>query len=417
MKAELIAIGTEILLGTTINSNAAMISALLSEMGIDVYWESVVGDNMERAAEAVRKAAERADIIITTGGLGPTCDDITKEAVAEAFGVGLEENREEKEWLIELFKARGSELTENNYSQIMLPEGSKPIRNSRGTAPGCWFEKDGKIVLMLPGPPHELEAMLNESVRGMLMKLSGGIIVSHKLNLFGISESLMELKLRDYMRELNNPTLAPYAAKGECTLRVTAKAESAEEAEKMMEPVIDRVKKTFGNFIYGMDYDGLEQMVIEQLIEKKLTLACAESCTGGLLSKRLSDIPGASKAFLGSVISYTNEVKNKLLGIPNNLIEEKGAVSEEVAAFMAMNVRELMGSDFGIGITGLAGPEGDGINPIGLVYIALSTKDSLYVRKVHVKARNRGAVRLYAGSHALDMVRRKIQGINVEEIV
>jgi len=417
MKAELIAIGTEILLGTTINSNAAMISALLSEMGIDVYWESVVGDNMERAAEAVRRAAERADIIITTGGLGPTCDDITKEAVAAAFGVGLEENREEKEWLIELFRARGSELTENNYSQIMLPEGSKPIRNSRGTAPGCRFEKDGKIVLMLPGPPHELEAMLNESVRGILMNLSGGIIVSHKLNLFGISESLMESKLRDYMKELNNPTLAPYAAKGECTLRVTAKAESAEEAEKMMEPVIDRVKETFGNFIYGMDYDGLEQMVIEQLIEKKLTLACAESCTGGLLSKRLSDIPGASKAFLGSVISYTNEVKNKLLGIPNNLIEEKGAVSEEVAAFMAMNVRELIGSSFGIGITGLAGPEGDGINPIGLVYIALSTRDSLYVRKVHVKARNRGAVRLYAGSHALDMVRRKIQGINVEEIV
>ena len=417
MKAELIAIGTEILLGTTINSNAAMISALLSEMGIDVYWESVVGDNMERAAEAVRRAAERADIIITTGGLGPTCDDITKEAVAAAFGVGLEENREEKEWLIELFRARGSELTENNYSQIMLPEGSKPIRNSRGTAPGCRFEKDGKIVLMLPGPPHELEAMLNESVRGILMNLSGGIIVSHKLNLFGISESLMESKLRDYMRELNNPTLAPYAAKGECTLRVTAKAESAEEAEKMMEPVIDRVKKTFGNFIYGMDYDGLEQMVIEQLIEKKLTLACAESCTGGLLSKRLSDIPGASKAFLGSVISYTNEVKNKLLGIPNNLIEEKGAVSEEVAAFMAMNVRELIGSDFGIGITGLAGPEGDGINPIGLVYIALSTRDSLYVRKIHVKARNRGTVRLYAGSHALDMIRRKIQGINVEEIV
>ena len=417
MKAELIAIGTEILLGTTINSNAAMISALLSEMGIDVYWESVVGDNMERAAEAVRRAAERADIIITTGGLGPTCDDITKEAVAAAFGVGLEENREEKEWLIELFQARGSELTENNYSQIMLPEGSKPIRNSRGTAPGCRFEKDGKIVLMLPGPPHELEAMLNESVRGILMNLSGGIIVSHKLNLFGISESLMESKLRDYMRELNNPTLAPYAAKGECTLRVTAKAESAEEAEKMMEPVIDRVKETFGNFIYGMDYDGLEQMVIEQLIEKKLTLACAESCTGGLLSKRLSDIPGASKAFLGSVISYTNEVKNKLLGVPNNLIEEKGAVSEEVAAFMAMNVRELIGSDFGIGITGLAGPEGDGINPIGLVYIALSTRDSLYVRKVHVKARNRGAVRLYAGSHALDMIRRKIQGINVEEIV
>lgn len=417
MKAELIAIGTEILLGTTINSNAAMISALLSEMGIDVYWESVVGDNMERAAEAVRRAAERADIIITTGGLGPTCDDITKEAVAEAFGVGLEENREEKEWLIELFRARGSELTENNYSQIMLPEGSKPIRNSRGTAPGCRFEKDGKIVLMLPGPPHELEAMLNESVRGILMNLSGGIIVSHKLNLFGISESLMESKLRDYMKELNNPTLAPYAAKGECTLRVTAKAESAEEAEKMMEPVIDRVKKTFGNFIYGMDYDGLEQMVIEQLIEKNLTLACAESCTGGLLSKRLSDIPGASKAFLGSVISYTNEVKNKVLGIPNNLIEEKGAVSEEVAAFMAMNVRELIGSSFGIGITGLAGPEGDGINPIGLVYIALSTRDSLYVRKVHVKARNRGAVRLYAGSHALDMIRRKIQGINVEEIV
>lgn len=417
MKAEIIAVGTEILLGTTINSDAAMISALLSEMGIDVYWESVVGDNMERAVDAVKRAAERADLIITTGGLGPTCDDLTKEAVAEAFGLELEENAEEKEWLIELFKERGSVFTENNLRQIMLPAGSKAIRNNRGTAPGCHLEKDGKVVLMLPGPPHELKAMLEDSVRDILMKLSGGIIVSHKLNLFGISESSMESLVKDYMNELKNPSLAPYAASGECTLRVTAKAESADEAERMIQPVIERLKETFGNYIYGTDYKGLEHMVVERLIEKNLTIACAESCTGGLLSKRLSDIPGASKTFLGSVISYTNEVKNKLLGIPAELIEEKGAVSEEIAAFMAMNVRELINSDFGIGITGLAGPQGDGINPVGLVYISLSTKDSLYVRKIHVKARNRGAVRLYAASHALDMIRRKLQGINVEEIV
>ncbi len=417
MKAEIIAVGTEILLGTTINTDAAMISALLSEMGIDVYWESVVGDNMERAVEAVKRAAERADLIITTGGLGPTCDDLTKEAVAEAFGLELEENAEEKEWLIELFKERGSVFTENNLRQIMLPAGSKPIRNNRGTAPGCHLEKDGKVVLMLPGPPHELKAMLEDSVRDILMKLSGGIIVSHKLNLFGISESSMESLVKDYMNELKNPSLAPYAASGECTLRVTAKAESADEAERMIQPVIERLKETFGNYVYGVDYKGLEHMVVERLIEKNLTIACAESCTGGLLSKRLSDIPGASKTFLGSVISYTNEVKNKVLGIPAELIEEKGAVSEEVAAFMAMNVRELIDSDFGIGITGLAGPQGDGVNPVGIVYISLSTKDSLYVRKIHVKARNRGAVRLYAASHAMDMIRRKLQGINVEEIV
>lgn len=417
MKAEIIAVGTEILLGSTINSDAAMISRLLSEFGIGVYRESVVGDNMERVVEAVRCASERADIIITTGGLGPTCDDITKEAVAEAFGLGLVENTEEKVWLLELFRERGYDFTDNNYSQIMFPEGSRPIRNSLGTAPGCCLEKDGKTVLMLPGPPHELEAMLGQSVREILQGLSDGVIASHKLNLFGISESSMESKLREYMKGLENPTLAPYAANGECTLRVTAKAAGADEAEKMMEPVIEKVRRIFGNLIYGMDYDNLEQLAVERLTEKKLTVACAESCTGGLLSKRLSDIPGASKVFLGSVISYTNEVKSGVLGIPEELIEEKGAVSEEVAAFMAMNVRELLGSDFGVGITGLAGPQGDGVNPVGLVYTALSAADSLYVRKVHVKARNRSAVRLYAASHALDMIRRKIQGINVEEIV
>lgn len=417
MKAEIIAVGTEILLGNTVNTDAAMISALLSEIGIDVYWESVVGDNLERVSEAVKRAAERADIIITTGGLGPTCDDLTKEAVAKAFGLKLEENTEEKERLLELFKVRESVFTENNYSQIMFPKGSKAIKNNKGTAPGCYLEKDGKKILMLPGPPHELKAMLEDSVRDILMSFSDGVIVSHKLNLFGISESSMESELREYMNELKNPSLAPYASNGECTLRVTAKAETAEKAEQMMKPVIEKIKESFGNFVYGMDFSGLEQAVIEQLIEKNLTLACAESCTGGLLSKRLSDIPGASKAFLGSVISYTNGVKSKVLGIPEELIEEKGAVSEEVAAFMAMNVRELTDADFGIGITGLAGPQGDGINPVGLVYVALSTRDSLYVRKTYTKAQSRGAVRLYASSHALDMVRRKLQGINVEEIV
>ena len=366
MKAEIISVGTELLLGSTINTDAADVAVLLSEYGINVYWQTVVGDNPGRVAEAVRRARERADLIITTGGLGPTCDDLTKSALAEGFGMELKLDRGEEEWLRGLWEKRGyREFTPNNLQQVYLPEGSTPLRNDWGTAPGCYFERGGVRVIMLPGPPSELRPMLEHRVRPILAALSDGVIVSHNVHFFGIGESEMEYRLRDYMERLTNPTLAPYAKQGECLVRVTAKAPTREAAEEMMKPVIERVLAEFGDLAYAVDGANLAEFTVRRLLEEGVTLACAESCTGGELQKRVTDIPGASAALLGGVVVYTNEAKERLLGVPHELLEEKGAVSREVAAELARRVREKLGSGLGVGITGLAGPDGDGVHEVG----------------------------------------------------
>lgn len=293
MKAEIISVGTELLLGSTINTDAADVAVLLSEYGIDVYWQTVVGDNPGRLMDAVRRARDRADLIITTGGLGPTCDDLTKSALAEAFGMKLELDRGEEAWLRDIWKKRGNrELTPNNLQQVWLPEGSTALRNDWGTAPGCYFERDGVRVIMLPGPPRELRPLLEHRVRPILAELSNAVIASHNIHFFGIGESEMEYRLRDYMQELNNPTLAPYAKTGECLVRVTAKAETLERAEEMMAPVIERVKGIFGDLVYAVDGLNLAEHTVKLLIEKGVTIAAAESCTGGELEKRITDIPG-----------------------------------------------------------------------------------------------------------------------------
>ena len=417
MKAEIISVGTELLLGTTINTDAADVALLLSEYGINVYWQTVVGDNPGRVIEAVRRARERADIIITPGGLGPTCDDLTKNALAEAFGLKLELNEGERDWLLNLWQERHySQFTENNMQQVMLPEGSTPLRNDWGTAPGCTFRAGDVLVIMLPGPPRECRPMLEYRVRPILAGLSDSVIASHNIHFFGIGESEMEYRLRDYMEELTNPTLAPYAKQGECLVRVTASAPTREKAEEMMAPVVERVLGMFGPLAYGMDCANLAEYTTKLMIERGVTVAAAESCTGGEFTKAITDIPGASSALLGGVVVYTNEAKHKLLGVPQELLDTKGAVSFEVAVELARRVREKLGSTFGVGITGLAGPDGDGVHEVGTVFISLADGENVWVREKHITQRERAQVRLYACQNAFDMIRRRLDGCDVGEI-
>lgn len=404
------------MLGSTINTDAADVAVLLSEYGIDVYWQTVVGDNPGRVIEAVRRAKDRADLIITTGGLGPTCDDLTKSALAEAFGMQLELNTEEEAWLRGVFKKRGyPELTPNNLQQVWLPEGSRALRNDWGTAPGCYFERGGVRVIMLPGPPREIRPLLEYRVRPILAELSDAVIASHNVHFYGIGESEMEYRLRDYMEELTNPTLAPYAKSGECLVRVTAKARTAEEAEAMMAPVIERVKAMFGDLVYAVDGKDIAEHTVKLLIEKGVTIAAAESCTGGELQGRITDIPGASAALRGGVVVYTNDAKHLLLGIPTETLDKYGAVSREVAAELAERVRLKLGADLGVGVTGLAGPDGDGVHPVGTVFVSLSDGKRTWVREKHITDRDRKTVRLYACQNVFDMVRRYLAGLPVEQ--
>ena len=363
---EIISVGTELLLGHVTNTDARDISEMLSKIGINVKYHTVVGDNPERLRKCVETAKSRADIIITTGGLGPTCDDLTKQILAEAFGLKLAENKAEREGLYDYIRY-GKKFTDNNFTQAMLPEGCTVFHNNCGTAPGCGFEKDGKIVVMIPGPPKECNAMFRESALPYLRKLSEELIVSHSVRIFGLGESSVDDIFAEEMNRMTNPTMAPYAKECDCLLQITAKAKSVDEAEKMIAPVMEHVMQRLGDLVYGVDVECIEESVIKLLREKNMTFSAAESCTGGELAKRFTDMPGASAFFKGGVVTYTNEAKAKLLGIDPALIEEKGAVSYEVAKAMAENVRALLGTDIGVGVTGLAGPDGDGVHEVGTV--------------------------------------------------
>jgi len=406
--AEIIAIGTELLLGGTANTDAQDVSRVLSELGINVFFHTVVGDNPERMKQAVEIAKSRADIIITTGGLGPTFDDVTKQTLAEAFGKKLVFNEEVADKIRAFFKRRlpNMKMTENNLRQADMPEDCIIFDNGVGTAPGCAFEAEGKHILMLPGPPRECRAMLKACVLPYLKKLSDAEIHSHNIHIFGLGESAVEDKLRPLMESLQNPTLAPYAKDGEVMLRLTAKAASKQQADEMMAPVLTQVKETLGDIIYGIDTDSLENTVITLLKEHGQTLATAESCTGGLLSKRLTDIPGASKVYLGGAVAYSELSKTELLGVDPKMIQSFNAVSSEVALAMADAIRKKLNADIGIGITGIAGPDSDssGQKP-GTVFVALTTKNTSICKKPSL-FHDRDRIRIGAASHALDMIRR-----------
>ena len=413
---EIISVGTEILLGHITNTDARDISEMLSRIGINVKYHTVVGDNPERLRACVEIAKSRADIIITTGGLGPTCDDLTKQILAESFRLKLVQNDDEVRFLREFIRNKRN-FTQNNFQQAMLPEGCTVFHNLWGTAPGCAFQAEGKTVIMMPGPPVECVPMFRTYGVPYLRSLSDEEIVSHSIRVFGIGESAIDDMFADEMNVMVNPTMAPYAKECDCLLQVTAKAGSEAEAEKMMAPVIAHVKERLGDFVYGMDVECIEEAVFPLLKEKGLTFATAESCTGGEIAKRFTDIPGASSVFLGGAVVYTNEVKARLLGLDPKMIEEKGAVSREVAVALAEQVRRLTGADIGIGVTGLAGPDGDGVHEVGTVFVSMSVEGNTYVRALSLGPKHtRSYIRRMSGNHAYDMMRRWLNGLPVEEI-
>ena len=411
---EILSVGTELLLGNIANTDAQMLSQGLSELGLNVFWHTVVGDNLQRAEEAVALAKQRADIIITTGGLGPTCDDLTKNVLAEAFGKKLVFDEGSAERIRSYFTRTGRPMTDNNLQQAMLPEGCTILENDWGTAPGCAFEAEGCHVIMLPGPPSECRPMFQYRAKPYLLSLSEGVIASHTIKLFGIGESSMEAQLRDQMNAMSNPTLAPYAKEGECELRVTAKAATDGEAQALLRPTVEQVRALFGDKVYGVDVPSLEYVVIQALKTKDLTLGVAESCTGGLIAKRLTDVPGASAAFKGGIVSYTNEVKENILGVPPHMLERYGAVSKEVAAAMAEGARRALGCDIALSATGVAGPDKDDWgNEVGTMFVAISTFKGTHVRPLHLGTRPmRERLRTQTASHAFDLARRYLSGLD-----
>ena len=410
---EILSVGTELLLGHITNTDTRDISEMLSQIGINVLYQSVVGDNPQRLRECVAVARSRADIIITTGGLGPTCDDLTKQILAECFGLPLVESAEEKAGLYD-YLSRAKHFTPNNLSQALIPEGAVIFHNLWGTAPGCAFEKDGKIVMMLPGPPCECVPMFREYGLPYLRRLSEEQIVSHSVRIFGLGESTVDQMFRDEMDRMSNPSMAPYAKECDCLLQITAKARSEEEAEAMMAPVIAHVKERLGDYVYGVDIECVEEAVLPLLKARGLRFAAAESCTGGDIARRITEIPGASAVFVGGCVTYTDEAKARLLGIDPGLIEANGAVSEPVARAMAERVRALTGAELAVGVTGLAGPDGDGVHEVGTVFVSLAAEDGTWVRSLRLgEKRTRSFIRRMAGNHAFDMLRRWLNGLPV----
>lgn len=411
--AELIAVGTELLLGNIANTDAQMISQGLSQLGINVYYHTVVGDNPQRVRQAVDIARGRADILITTGGLGPTCDDLTKVAVAQAFGKELVYHEPSAQRIRERFAQRGTPVTENNFQQAMVPEGCTVLDNDWGTAPGVAFQADGTHVLMLPGPPRECAMMFRHRALPYLQNLSDGVIASRTVKTFGIGESAAEALLRDLMNALHNPTLAPYAKPTGTELRITAHAPTREEALRLIAPVEEQVKAILGDKVIGVDVDSLEEVCFALLKDRGLTVGTAESCTGGLLAKLLTDLPGSSAVFRGGVVSYTNGVKAGLLGVPQDLLDRYGAVSPQVAEAMARGAKAALGCDIALSTTGVAGPDADDRgNPIGLVYLGLAWGDQCRVTEFRAGPVERERVRRQAAQTALDLLRRHLTGLD-----
>ncbi|MBP1559455.1 MAG: competence/damage-inducible protein A [Oscillospiraceae bacterium] len=419
--AEILCVGTEILLGNIVNTNATELSRGLAEVGVGLYHHTVVGDNPQRLKEALEIAFSRNNLVITTGGLGPTYDDLTKETIAAYFGRKLVRD-EESERRIRAFFDRWKRpmmensraMPENNLKQADMPEGCIILTNHNGTAPGCIIEgENGKVAIMLPGPPREMAPMFREQVMPWLQQRSGQVLRSHNVHFFGIGESALEEQLREKMETMENPTLAPYAKDGEVMLRVTAAAPTPEECEDMLAPVVNRLLEHFPGLIYGVDVGDLQTAAIKALQEKGLTAATAESCTGGLIGKRITEVPGSSEVYGFGVVTYANEAKMKLLGVKEETLKQFGAVSEQTAAEMAAGARALSGADIAISVTGIAGPGGGSTEkPVGLVYIGVDSPWHSEVKKLNLNrgyAQQREHIRWVAASHALDLLRRTAQ--------
>lgn len=405
---ELISVGTEILLGDILNTDAQFLSQEMAKLGISVIHQSTIGDNADRLTALLKEAAQRSDIIILSGGLGPTPDDITKEVCCEFFGKEMYLHEESLEKMKSFFAQRGREMPESNVKQAMLPVGCTVFVNNNGTAPGLAMEKDGVHLLLLPGPPRELKAMFFESAVPYLKQFSDKIIVSHNIRTFGIGESAMAEKVSDLL-EMANPTVAPYAKDGEALLRVTAMADSEEQAEELCRPVIDEIVMRLGDTVYGVDYTCIEEAVVELLKKNGLKAATAESCTGGLVAKRITNISGSSDVIECGIVSYSNRIKNKILGVSADDLEKYGPVSETVARQMAQGALKVSDADIAVSVTGIAGPNSDGTGrPVGLSYIGLADKNNTWVTELFTGRTDREYNRYVNASNALNMIRKYI---------
>ena len=372
MTVELVCVGTEILLGNIVNTNAAYLAEQCAMLGLSCYHQSVVGDNEQRMEETIRRAVSRSDIVILSGGLGPTKDDLTKEVTAQVFDMELLEDPHTRARIQEYFDQnyRG-QITENNWKQAQVPEGSMVIDNYNGTAPGLILQKDGKTAILLPGPPNELKPMFERDIRPFLNRLEPEGIYSKMVKICGFGESKVESMITDILESQTNPTIAPYAKTGEVHLRITAKAINEETADEMMEPMMEELYRRFGSQIFTTEEAvTLEETVVELLKEKGKTVTTAESCTGGLVAGRLLNVPGASSVYMEGYITYSNEAKEKLLGVSHSTLEQCGAVSKETACEMAEGAAKAAGADLAISVTGIAGPDGGTKEkPVGLVYV------------------------------------------------
>ncbi len=408
MICEIVCVGTEILLGDIVNTNAVYLSKRLASMGISVLRQSVVGDNNARLTEMLRQALDRSDIVITTGGLGPTADDITRDKCCEVMESPLVLNEDIKKEIEGYFTAKGLVMTQSNIRQAYVPEDGTVFRNNNGTAPGFSIEKNSKCIIALPGPPREMKPMFEECAVPLLKKYSSASIVSHNIKMMGIGESAMAEKASDLL-DGENPTVAPYAKDGECFLRVTSIGSDETEAEEKSKPVVEEIIKRFNEYIYAVDEPNIETALVKLLKKHGLKISLAESCTGGFAAKRITDISGASSVFDCGVVSYSNEIKNRVLGVNKEDLEKHGAVSEPVARQMAEGVRRLSGADYGVGITGIAGPLSDMTNkPVGLSFVAVSDKNGTECIKIMTSRHDRDYNRYVNASRAFDLVRRKI---------
>lgn len=410
LTAEIIAIGTELLLGDIVNTNAAYLARELAALGINTYRQQVVGDNPERLQEALTQAYERADMVITSGGLGPTQDDVSKETAAAYFGLSLKENPEAHRHIEEYMLKKGKPISPNNWKQAMIPEGATVFQNHNGTAPAFAVEAKRRLLVMLPGPPSELVPLFQEQVIPYLKKKTQSTLVSKTLHICGIGESAVEYRLKDRMQELRNPTLAPYAKEGTVDLRITAKASSKEEAVKMIEPLEQEIRGQFGTAVYGTDGDTLESVIVEELRKKGWTVTFAESCTAGMAAGKLVDYPGASDVLKMGFITYSNEAKIKMLGVKPATLKEYGAVSEETAIEMARGAAEKAEAETAVSITGLAGPGGGSPEvPVGTIWIGIYCQGKVRAEKIHL-SRNRNANRHVAVITALNALRLVLSG-------
>lgn len=406
MTVELIFVGTELLLGSIVNTNGAYLAEKCAALGLASYFQTVVGDNEERLSQTLRTALGRSDVVILSGGLGPTEDDLTKETAAKVCGKALVMHEPTKAAIEKFFKDRGLEPTKNNWKQAMLPEGGIVLENHNGTAPGVVMELENGRVILLPGPPNELRPMFEELVEPYLARLTSQVICSRTVKICGVGESKAETMVKDLIDGQGNPTIATYAKTGEVHIRVTASAEDEKAAMKLIKPMVKELKSRFGNDIYSTEEETtLEKSVADLLVANKLTLACAESCTGGMLSARLVNVPGISEVYKSGVITYSNKAKRRFLGVKKGTLQKHGAVSRQTAEEMAKGACLMLKADISAAVTGIAGPDGGTAEkPVGLVYIACSVKGKTTVKEFRFSG-NREKIRESAVSAALTLMR------------